>query len=246
MAKVSPICGVHAVEAVLKNDASRIERVLFKVGKLNSRQEKFFGDLKSNRISIERVDEKELERAAQGERHQGVVAFCREAEQMLEEDLVQFVEDLDRPVILLVLDGVTDPHNLGACLRTADAVGVDAVIVPRDNSVNITPVVRKVASGAVESVPLVTVTNIARTMEQLKQIGVWFTGLSDEASGDLYQHDFKGNIAIVMGAEGKGLRHKTENYCDFHVSIPMRGQVESLNVSVATAVVLYEALRQRG
>ena len=144
-----------------------------------------------------------------------------------------------------MLDGVTDPHNLGACLRTAEGAGVHAVITPKDNAVGLTPAARKVASGAAETIPFIQVTNLVRTIEKLKKVGIWFIGTSDKATGDLYTYDFKTPSAIVMGAEGKGLRRLTEEHCDTLISIPMAGQVSSLNVSVATGVCLYEVVRQR-
>lgn len=245
MSKISAVCGIHAVESVFRNDPQRIDRIWCRQGKPNARLEKVLQQAKSHNIAIEIAEDKQLSKLAETEKHQGIVAMCHEALQMNESDLLNFIEKLDEPAFLLILDGVTDPHNLGACLRTADAVGVHAVIVPKDHAVGLTPVVRKVASGAAETVPFVAVTNLARTMDQLKAMGIWMTGLADQAASDLHQHDLKGPVAIVMGTEGKGLRQKTLEYCDFRVAIPMCGQVESLNVSVATAVVLYEALRQR-
>ena len=156
------------------------------------------------------------------------------------------IEASTSPPLLLVLDGITDPHNLGACLRTADASGVLAVIAPKDKSVGLTPTVRKVASGAAETVPFVQVTNLARTLDQLKARGVWVVGTADDGEASIHEADLKGPLALVMGAEGKGMRRLTREKCDVLVRIPMLGQVESLNVSVATGVCLYEALRQRG
>jgi len=153
---------------------------------------------------------------------------------------------LDGPPFLLVLDGVQDPHNLGACLRTADAAGVQAVIVPRDRAAGITPVVRKVACGAAETVPVFTVTNLARSLRVLKEAGVWIFGASDDADRTLYDTDLRGPLALVLGGEGKGLRRLTRELCDYLVAIPMAGRVESLNVSVAAGVLLFEARRQRG
>jgi 23S rRNA (guanosine2251-2'-O)-methyltransferase len=147
--------------------------------------------------------------------------------------------------LLLILDGVTDPHNLGACLRTADAAGVTAVVVPQDGAAGLSPVARKVACGAADTVPFVRVTNLARTLGQLKAAGVWLIGTSDKASRTLFEQDFSGPVAIVMGAEGAGMRRLTEENCDFLVSLPMQGAVSSLNVSVATGICLFEAVRQR-
>jgi 23S rRNA (guanosine2251-2'-O)-methyltransferase len=159
---------------------------------------------------------------------------------------MDFLDALSAPPFLLLLDGVTDPHNLGACLRTADAAGVQAVIAPRDKSASITPVVRKVAVGAAESLPFFQITNLARTMEALRERGIWLIGTAlEEGAKPLYETDLKGPLGIVMGAEGAGLRRLTREYCDVLVYIPMAGSVESLNVSVATGVTLFEALRQR-
>ena len=154
------------------------------------------------------------------------------------------VEAKDTP-FLLILDGVTDPHNLGACLRNADAAGIDAVIVPKDNAASITAAVSKVACGAAEVMPLFQVTNLARTMKQLQQKGIWLFGAAGEANCGLYEADLKGPMALVMGAEGQGLRRLTREQCDTLISIPMTGYVSSLNVSVATGICLFEAVRQR-
>ena len=175
-----------------------------------------------------------------------MVAEYQRMQEYNENDLYDLLDQLEDTPFLLVLDGVTDPHNLGACLRTADAAGIQAVIAPKDNAAGLTPTARKVASGAAETVPFIPVTNLARTLDNLKERGIWLTGTSDKASQNLYQADLKGPMALVMGAEGAGIRRLTEERCDFLVSIPMQGQVSSLNVSVATGVCLYEALRQRG
>ncbi len=163
-----------------------------------------------------------------------------------EEDLFHILEKSDKPAFLLILDGVQDPHNLGACLRTANAAGVQAVVVPKDRSVYITPTVRTVACGAAEKTPLVRVTNLARCLDRLKKAGVWLVGTADQSEKSLYEIDLKGPLALVMGAEGTGLRWLTADKCDFLAMLPMAGTVESLNVSVATGVCLYEAVRQRG
>jgi 23S rRNA (guanosine2251-2'-O)-methyltransferase len=162
-----------------------------------------------------------------------------------EAELTALLDRLEQPPFLLLLDEITDPHNLGACLRTAEAVGVQAVIAPRDNAVGLTPVVCKVASGAAETLPYFQVTNLVRVMDDLKARGIWLTGTAGEAESELYQVDFTGAIGLVMGSEGSGLRRLTRDHCDRLVRLPMCGQVESLNVSVAAGVCLYEALRQR-
>ena len=180
-----------------------------------------------------------------GARHQGAVARYRAPPPRAESDLSALIEKAGRDALLLVLDGITDPHNLGACLRSAEAAGVTAVIVPKDKAAGITPTVRRAASGAADRVAFFAVTNLARTLKAIKQQGVWLVGLDGESKQDLYSIDLKGPIAIVLGSEGEGMRRLTSESCDFLARIPMRGAVESLNVSVATGVVLFEALRQR-
>jgi len=159
--------------------------------------------------------------------------------------LEEVLERTETPPLILVLDGVTDPHNLGACLRTADAAGATAVVVPKDKSATLTPVVRKVACGAAEVIPLVAVTNLSRTLEKLQQRGLWVVGTAGEAEQEIYQQDLTGPLVMIMGAEGKGMRRLTREHCDFLVKLPMAGSVSSLNVSVATGVCLFEAVRQR-
>jgi len=162
-----------------------------------------------------------------------------------EDGLLGLLDKKTEPVLLLILDNVQDPHNLGACLRTADAAGVDAVVIPKDRSVSVTPVVQSVACGGAENVPIARVTNLARTLDHLRERDIWLYGAADKADQSLYQTDFRVSSAIVMGAEGKGLRSLTQKKCDSLISIPMRGTVSCLNVSVATGVVLFEAVRQR-
>jgi 23S rRNA (guanosine2251-2'-O)-methyltransferase len=198
-------------------------------------------------VATDVADAAQLDRLADGERHQGVVATLAprtgDPETLLEEAL-ESVADGTAP-LLLVLDGVTDPHNLGACLRSADGAGVAAVIAPRDRAAGLTPVARKVAAGAAESVPFVAVVNLARTLRDLKERGFWLVGTTDEAARSIHDVDLTGPTALVMGSEGEGMRRLTREACDELVSIPMAGAVESLNVSVATGVVLFEAVRQR-
>lgn len=243
------IYGLHAVESALRNDPENIGSIWLEKNTRNER-------LKKLQVQITEVgglktltaDTEQLNKLASTGRHQGVVAEYYKAKDYSENDLYDLLDDLDEQNIqpfLLVLDGVTDPHNLGACLRTADGAGVHAVIAPKDNAASINPTVRKVASGAAEALPFIAVTNLARTLDTLKERGIWLTGTSDKAKQNLYQADLKGPMALVMGAEGTGIRRLTEERCDFLISIPMCGQVSSLNVSVATGVCLYEALRQR-
>ena len=203
-------------------------------------------DLK-NKVSFKIVDNTVLDEMTDNANHQGWVAVYVVEKAMKtydENTLKDLLEEKSKP-LFLVLDGIQDPHNLGACLRSADAAGVTAVIIPKDNAVGLTPVVRKVASGAAENVILIQVTNLARSLEILKQAGVWLYGLSAEATQSLYDTDLSGAVALLLGAEGKGLRRLTREAADVLVSLPMFGQVSSLNVSVATGVCVYEALRQR-
>ncbi len=239
------ITGIHAVESAIKNDPDNITQVWIAENKRNQRVKELIQHAQKRGLIAHRSDMKALDKLAKTRQHQGVVAEYKTPKSFNENDLLDLLDNLDETPLLLVLDGVTDPHNLGACLRTADAAGVQAIIAPKDNAVGLTPAARKVASGAAETVPFIQVTNLVRTIEKLKQRGIWFIGTSDKAQGDLYQQDFKTATAIVMGAEGKGLRRLTEEHCDILVSIPMAGQVSSLNVSVATGVCLYEIVRQR-
>lgn len=171
--------------------------------------------------------------------------YGRSARSLDEGDLLTLVEGLERPALLLILDQIQDPHNLGACLRSADGAGADAVIVPRDHSVGLTEAVRNVACGAAEAVSFAEVTNLARIMGQLKERGVWIVGADERGNRTIFDTDLTGPVAVALGAEGKGLRRLTREQCDFVVQIPMAGTVESLNVSVATGICLYEAVRQR-
>jgi 23S rRNA (guanosine2251-2'-O)-methyltransferase len=238
------IFGWHAVEAVLKQEPARLQQVWIQTGRQDRRVQSVTETLDSLGVDWQVVHRKELDQRVSGV-HQGVVAQVSESREWSEDDLLQSLASQDKPPFLLILDGVTDPHNLGACLRTADAVGVQAVIVPKDKSASLSPTVRKVACGAAETVPLVRVTNLARFIRVLRDDGVWLIGTAGEAQSTLYQADFKGPVALVMGAEGKGMRRLTRKHCDLLINIPMLGQVDSLNVSVATGVCLYEALRQR-
>ncbi len=236
--------GWHAVEAVLKREPERLQQVWIQTGRQDKRVKSITDALDSLGVRWKVVHRKELDERVSGV-HQGIVAAVSESREWTEDDLLAQLAGSDKSPFLLVLDGVTDPHNLGACMRTADAVGVQAVIVPKDKSASLTPVARKVACGAAETVPFVRVTNLARFLRSLQDQGVWLIGTAGEADATLYQADFKGPVALVMGAEGKGMRRLTREHCDQLINIPMQGHVDSLNVSVATGVCLYEALRQR-
>jgi len=238
------VFGWHAVDAVLKREPERLQQVWIQTGRQDKRVKSVTDALDGLGVRWKVVHRRELDERVSGV-HQGVVAAVAESREWTEDDLLAQLSNSDKPPFLLVLDGVTDPHNLGACMRTADAVGVQAVIVPKDKSASLTPVARKVACGAAETVPFVRVTNLARFLRELKDLGVWLIGTAGEADAGLFQADFKGPVALVMGGEGKGMRRLTREHCDQLINIPMQGHVDSLNVSVATGVCLYEALRQR-
>lgn len=241
------IFGLHAVEAALKRDPASVEQLWCDIKRKDKRL-KALSQLANNQgVRPEWLTRSELEqRLPEGARHQGVAARVAGVVERNESFLEQLLLELEHPPLLLVLDGVTDPHNLGACLRSADATGVDAVITTRDRACGLTPVVRKVASGAAESVPFVQVTNLARTLKTLQDAGVWVVGTAlEEGAVPLYQAQLEGSLALVLGAEGKGMRRLTRESCDQLIHIPMYGSVQSLNVSVATGVCLFEAVRQR-
>lgn len=239
------IYGVHAVTALLNNRHRVTKKLYINQERIDARIQAILELAHSQSIPIENVSAQKMKERFAEFTHQGVVASAGSLPSYSESDLVTLLEKSKKPCTLLILDSITDPHNLGACLRTADATGVDFVIIPKDKSANITPVVSKVACGAAEAIPLVRVTNLVRSMETLKQAGVWIYGAAGEASQSLYQLDCKMPIALVMGAEGEGMRRLTREHCDDLFSLPMLGTVESLNVSVATGVCLYEVQRQR-
>jgi 23S rRNA (guanosine2251-2'-O)-methyltransferase len=239
------IFGLHAVQSVLDTSPERVLELLVLQGRQDHRMQSILAIADLQGISVSEKPRKTLDTMAEGN-HQGVIAITKPAKAFTEDDLYAMVENMKNGVpFLLVLDGVTDPHNLGACLRTADAAGVNAVIVPKDNSVGLTDVVRKVACGAAENVPLVAVTNLARCMQKLQDKGVWIIGTAGEVEMNIYNAPLTGPLAFVMGAEGKGMRRLTRENCDHLTYIPMAGSVSSLNVSVAAGICLFEAVRQR-
>lgn len=237
--------GLHAVRVLLTRTPGRVRRLLLADGNEAGRLSEVRTLATRAGLQVATVDEATLDRLAEGGRHQGVLAEVEPRASDPESQLEEALEAAAGPPLLLVLDGVQDPHNLGACLRSADAAGVAAVIVPRDRAAGLTPVVRKVAAGAAETVPLVSVVNLARTLRDLRERGVWLVGTDDSADKTLYEADLSGPVALVMGSEGEGMRRLTRENCDLLVSIPMAGAVESLNVSVAAGVALFEAVRQR-
>ena len=236
--------GIHAVKAVLEREPERFIEAYVLKGRQDDRLMPILNELQRCGVSIQQMGRKTLDDKAQGANHQGVIARVKPAKQLNENDLEDIIVQYEAP-LLLVLDGVTDPHNLGACLRNADAAGVAAIIVPKDRSAPMTATVSKVACGAAEIVPLIRVTNLARTMRALQEKGVWFVGTAGEATHDIYQAKLTGPLAIVMGAEGDGMRRLTRETCDDLIKIPMAGTVSSLNVSVASGICLFEAVRQR-
>jgi 23S rRNA (guanosine2251-2'-O)-methyltransferase len=238
------IFGLHAVESLLARQPQRVVRLCVLRDRQDQKIQAILDLAKIHRVKVELISRQELDRITGDEVHQGVVAFCDKAKAYDENDLEELLERTPKP-FLLILDGITDPHNLGACLRSADAAGVHAVIVTKDKSVGLTSTVSKVACGAAEAVPFIQVTNLARTMRYLKDQGVWLYGAAGEAEKNLYQAELSGSVGIVMGAEGQGLRRLTREHCDMLLNIPMQGSVSSLNVSVATGIFLFEVLRQR-
>jgi 23S rRNA (guanosine2251-2'-O)-methyltransferase len=244
MSQLEKIYGLHAVEALLRHHPKRVKQVWLAEGRSDPRVQVLVELAGQARVSVGQCERREMDAWVEGV-HQGVVADVSPSQVWGEAMLEELLDRAEGPPLLLVLDGVTDPHNLGACLRTADAAGALAVIVPKDKSATLNATVRKVACGAAEVVPLVAVTNLARSLEKLQQRGLWVVGTAGEAEQELYQQDLTGPTVLIMGAEGKGMRRLTREHCDYLVRLPMAGSVSSLNVSVATGVCLFEALRQR-
>ena len=247
------IYGIHAVDSLLRRNPGSVQRLLVQQGRQDKRIAALLALAANQGVAVVRESRQGLDAMVAG-RHQGVIAETSQqsahGEQAgsnlwQEADLLRAVENKSDPVLILVLDGITDPHNLGACLRSADATGVDAVVVPKDKSADLNPTSRKVACGAAEVVPFVRVTNIARTLKALQSRGVWLFGAAGEAEQSLYDSDLTVSMALVMGAEGSGLRRLTREQCDYLVRLPMAGSVSSLNVSVAAGIGLFEAVRQR-
>ena len=239
------VYGVHAVAALLANPHRKTRTLYLAQDRMDKRIQDLLALAEQAAIPVERISGKKMDQRFEGFVHQGVVAVAASLPEYGEADLCMLLESSKKPALILILDGVTDPHNLGACLRSADAAGVDFVIIPKDKNASITPVVSKVACGAAESIPLVRVTNLARAMEIIKQEGVWIYGAAGEADDLVYTLDCRTSIALVLGAEGTGMRRLTRDQCDGLFSLPMLGTVTSLNVSVATGVSLYEVVRQR-
>ena len=240
--------GINAVSVLLEKKPEEIERLLIITGRRNRHQTALVNHMRLTNFRVVEVSKEELVGQVQGT-HQGVAAFINKST-TAPRDIVSAAELIEsvgkrKSELLLVLDSVTDPHNLGACLRTADAAGVRFVITPKNNSASLNSTARKIASGAAETVNLLAVTNLARFLADLKQVGFWIIGTDERATKTIYQQDFRGLVVLVMGSEGTGLRRLTREKCDFLASIPMAGDLSSLNVSVAAGVTLFEAVRQR-
>ena len=244
MSSPKVLYGFHAVGVRLKTAPKSIIEIYFEPTRRDARMRQFLERATEAGARLIEADGLRLAKLCGSHGHQGVAARVEALPQITSLD--DLLDSLTEPPLLLVLDGITDPHNLGACLRVADGAGAHAVIAPKDHAAGINATVAKVASGAAETMPYFMVTNLARTLNELKERSIWITGTSDDAPQTLYQVDLKGPTALVLGAEGDGMRQLTRKTCDQLVSIPMKGAVESLNVSVASGVCLYEALRQRG
>lgn len=242
----SPVAwGLHTVRILLERQPGRVRLLWLQQGRDDPTTRALRDRASATGVRIATRSVAELDRLTEGAVHQGVVAELVPQRPPDEDDLARIVEAAGRELLLLALDGIQDPHNLGACLRTADATGVHAVVAPRDRAAGLTPSARKVAAGAAEVVPFVQVINLARTLRSLKAAGAWVVGTEGGAERELFDADLTGPLVLVMGAEGAGMRRLTRECCDLTIRLPMHGAVESLNVSVATGIVLYEALRQR-
>ncbi|MEO7325647.1 MAG: 23S rRNA (guanosine(2251)-2'-O)-methyltransferase RlmB [Dokdonella sp.] len=239
------LIGIHAVEAALNHDVGNLVELYIETGTQNTRVKELGERARELGVKPHARDRAALDRMTGGARHQGVVATYNAPPPLPEAALAELIAKAGRDALILVLDGVTDPHNFGACLRSAEAAGVTAVVVPKDRAVGVTPTVRRASAGAADRVPIVAATNLARALKGLKDAGVWLVGLAGDTPQSIYSVDLDGPIAIVLGGEGEGMRRLTRESCDFLAKIPMRGDIESLNVSVATGVALFETLRQR-
>ncbi|AEQ95955.1 23S rRNA (guanosine(2251)-2'-O)-methyltransferase RlmB [Xanthomonas oryzae pv. oryzicola] len=239
------IVGVNAVASSVENDADNVREVLIEAGSKNPRLTEIEEQARRKGIDVRRVNTQALDGVGGQVRHQGVAARYAAARLWAENELEGLVEAAEGRALVLILDGVQDPHNLGACLRSAAAAGVTAVVIPKDKSASVNATVRKTSAGAADRIPVVAVTNLARCLRDLQKQGVWLYGLAGEAEASLYSVDLRGNVGLVLGGESDGLRRLTREHCDGLVKIPMPGEIESLNVSVATGVTLFEVVRQR-
>jgi 23S rRNA (guanosine2251-2'-O)-methyltransferase len=239
------IAGINAVSSALEHDTDKVREILIEAGGKNPRLTEIEETARRREISVRRIALQALDGVAGGLRHQGVIARYEAPKQVEESALAGLIEAADGKALVLVLDGIQDPHNLGACLRSAAAAGVTAVVIPKDKAAPINATVRKTSAGAADRIPVISVTNLARTLRAIKDAGVWVYGLDGDAEKNIHGIDFTGNVALVMGGEGEGMRRLTREHCDQLVRIPMPGDMESLNVSVATGISLFEVVRQR-
>jgi 23S rRNA (guanosine2251-2'-O)-methyltransferase len=238
------IYGINAVFDVLKYKPEQLLQVWLKDNISNKRLNKLIDLIQQHKILLVRVPEKKIEQITGTSKNQGIVAIIKQPESLNSKTALEFIKKIHNPLIL-ILDGLQDPRNVGACLRTANASGVDLIVTPRSRTITKTPVVSKVSAGASALMPIAEIPNLVRFMKELKQLGVWIFGTSDQANLNYWQGDYTCPMAIVVGSEGKGMRTLTKKNCDYLISIPMIGQIESLNVSVATGILLYEVVRQR-
>lgn len=242
--KLEAVYGLHAVTTLLQRSPEHIVELWVQKGRVDQRMQAVLELALAQGLDVREADKGLMNQKVDGN-HQGIVAFRKPLPGLSEKHLPDLLDGIAGPAFLLILDGVTDPHNLGACLRTADAAGVHIVIAPKDKSAPLNATVAKVACGAAEAVPYIQVTNLARTMKELQERGIWIVGTAGEADQTVYQQSLTGPLALVMGAEGNGLRRLTREHCDYLINIPMAGEVSSVNVSVATGICLFEAVRQR-
>ena len=243
--KSEAVYGLHAVTSLLQRSPDQVVEIWVQKGRQDQRMQKVMQLAEEQGLAVMEADKGLMNQKAAEGNHQGIIAWRKPLQHKSEKHLPDILDGIAGTPLLLILDGVTDPHNLGACLRTADAAGVDVVIAPKDKSAPLNATVAKVACGAAEAVPYIQVTNLARTMKELQERGIWIVGTAGEAEQTIYEHDLTGPMALVMGAEGPGMRRLTREHCDYLANIPMAGEVSSVNVSVATGVCLFEAVRQR-
>ncbi len=237
--------GFHTVEAIIEQQRDRIESVVIDKQRVDQRIKSLIKQIENQQIPYRYAHRDEMDSICNGGNHQGVAVFLIPRKTNARKSLEDILDCITNGGLLLVLDHIQDPHNLGACLRTAECAGVDAVLIPKDGASPVNDTVRKVASGAAENPNIITITNVAQTLKKLQDLGYWIIGATDQGDKTLYDCEFTGNIVIVMGSEGKGMKRLTAEHCDFLAKIPMQGNVSSLNVSVATGIFLFEATRQR-
>jgi len=239
------VYGLHAVRALITRNPARIAKLWVQSGREDRKVRELLALAEGHRLAVGEASATRLDELARGAVHQGVLAEVRASLDLAEVDLTSLIQSIDGKPLVLVLDGVQDPHNLGACMRSADAFGAHAVIIPRDRAAPVTPVVRKVAAGAAETIPVVSVVNLARSLRELKELGLWIVGADAEAQVAAEATALDGPLALVIGSEGEGMRRLTRETCDLLVKLPLTGTVESLNVAVAAGILLYEVGRQR-